>query len=253
MPKVTVNGIRINYEEAGAGEALILIHGLGFTRRHWALQVPVLSKYYRTMTPDCRGHGDSDKPAEQHTVRDLSEDLQRFMDRLCIGKAHVLGISMGGMVAQLFAADHPQKVNKLVLCDTRSRPNPAFAKRLLHQIETLDPAARAKMVFRDEITYPVPEDILRINQEDIERNPTDAYIRDLKAIMNFDATDRLKEIRAPTLIVVGDHDRLMDECRFLNRQIQGSRLAVISRAGHLSCLENPDEFNRVVLDFLRNQ
>ncbi|HJX23567.1 MAG TPA: alpha/beta hydrolase, partial [Candidatus Bathyarchaeia archaeon] len=216
MPKVTVNGIRMNYEEAGAGEALILIHGLGFTRRHWTLQMPVFSKYYRTITPDCRGHGDSDKPRKQHSVLDLSEDIHELMNSLCIGRAHVLGISMGGMVAQLFAADHPQRVNKLVLCDTRSRPNPTFANRLLHQIETLDPAARAKMVLRDEVTYQIPEDIIRINQEDLERNTTDAYVRDLKAVMDFDAADRLKEIRAPTLIVVGDHDRLMGECKFLN-------------------------------------
>jgi 3-oxoadipate enol-lactonase len=252
MPRIRIDGIRINYDEAGSGENLILIHGLGFTRRSWSLQLPAFSKRYRTIAPDCRGHGDSDKPAEQHGVRDMSEDLYGLMNALGLDRAHILGISMGGQVAQQFALDHATKVIKLVLCDTRSRPNPAFTDRLLQQIATLEPEALARTVLQDEMTYPISDAALKINLEDIIRNPKDAYIRDVRAALDWDVTERLGEIRLPTLIVAGEKDSLLEECKSLNEKIRASKLVIIRRSGHLTCLENPGEFNKAVLDFLMN-
>ena len=252
MPKVKINGIRIAYDEVGNGQNLILIHGLGESRRLWSLQVPAFSRYYRIITIDCRGHGESDKPEKQHKIQDLSDDLYRFMVVKGLKKAHVLGFSMGGMTAQLFALDHPEMVDKLILADAPTRSHPGFADRFVALIEELGPKKLGARLARDNIEAKVPEAVRRIVEEDFARNPKEAFIRNVRAEVGFDTEARLQEIKLPTLIVVGENDRLVGDAQLMSRLIAGSKLAVIKGSGHSTCIENAEDFNKAVLEFLKD-
>ncbi len=118
MPKAKVNGINISYSVGGKGEPLFLIMGLGREGGDWVLQRRVFQKYFRVITFDSRGAGKSDKPGEPYTIKSMADDTVALMDYLKIGKAHVLGVSMGGMIAQEMAINYPERVGKLVLVST---------------------------------------------------------------------------------------------------------------------------------------
>lgn len=250
MPNVSVNGIKMAFDEAGAGEGLILIHGLGWSRRQWALQVPVFSQHYRTIVMDYRGHGESGKPKEQHTLQDISDDLYEFMRVIELKRAHVLGFSQGGMIAQLFTLDHPEMVDKLILADAPVRSHPGFVDHYVHLIEELGPAALSARLARDNIEAKVPEEARRIVEEDFIRNPKETFIRNYRAELGFDVEDRLHEIKRPTLIIVGEKDRLIGDAQLENRLIVGSTLVVIKGSGHSTCIEKAEDFNRAVVEFL---
>ena len=251
MPKVSVNGINIAYDEAGEGKSLILIHGLGWSRRQWALQIPVFSKHYRTIAIDYRGHGESDKPKEQHTLQDISDDLHEFMRMKGLERAHVLGFSQGGMIAQLFTLDHPKMVDGLILADAPVRSHPGFVERYVQLIETLGPDALSAKLAQDNIEAKVPEGVRRIVEEDFKRNPKDTFVKNYRAELGFDVEARLHEIKHPTLIIVGERDRLVGDAQLENRLIAGSKLVVIKGSGHSTCIEKAEDFNRAVLDFLK--
>ncbi len=121
MPKANINGINISYKIEGEGEPLVMIMGIASTKRAWLFQTPVFKKYFRVITFDNRGCGESDKSSEAYSIRDMADDTAGLMDSLGIDKAHILGASMGGMVAQELAINHPEKVKKLILCCTMAK------------------------------------------------------------------------------------------------------------------------------------
>jgi len=120
VPKVKVNDIEINYDVEGEGEPLVLIHGLSGSTRHWFFQIPEFSKHFRVIAYDVRGHGQTDKPKQEYSIKLFADDLRGLMDKLGVDKAHIIGLSMGGYIAQQFALDYPDKVKSLVLADTAS-------------------------------------------------------------------------------------------------------------------------------------
>lgn len=118
LPKIIVNDIKINYQIRGEGEPLILIHGGSGSSMHWLYQVPELSKHYRVIVYDVRGHGKTDKPKQEYSIELFSEDLSELMNKLEIDKAHIIGHSLGGMIAQQFALNFPNRILSLVLTST---------------------------------------------------------------------------------------------------------------------------------------
>jgi len=120
MPKVRLRDIEIHYQEKGFGAPLILIHGLNGDLTGWALVMPEFAKHYRTIALDLRGHGASGKPDQPYSIKGFSEDLQEFLQQLQIPRAHILGLSLGGAIAQQFALDYPEKVRALILVSTFS-------------------------------------------------------------------------------------------------------------------------------------
>src|SRR5205809_7891619 len=123
MPKVTVNGIRMFYEETGGGEPLILIMGFGGDHLAWAFQVRALAEHYRVVTFDNRGAGQSDAPEPPYTIRTMADDTAGLIAALGIERAHVVGVSMGGMIAQELALAYPGRVRSLHLGCTTARPD----------------------------------------------------------------------------------------------------------------------------------
>jgi pimeloyl-ACP methyl ester carboxylesterase len=118
MPTVHVNGVKLYYETYGQGEALLLIAGIGYGTWLWAKQIPELSKYFSVIAFDNRGVGRSDKPDIEYTISLLASDAYELLRALNVERAHILGISLGGFIAQQLALDHPEIVNKLILCST---------------------------------------------------------------------------------------------------------------------------------------
>ncbi|MGE5252317.1 MAG: alpha/beta fold hydrolase, partial [Planctomycetaceae bacterium] len=120
MPKTAVRDIEVNYEEAGKGFPLVLVHGLNGDLTGWALVMPEFARHYRTIALDVRGHGGTGKPDQAYSIKGFSEDLHEFMEKLEIPKAHLLGLSMGGAIGQQFALDHPGMIRSLTLVSTFS-------------------------------------------------------------------------------------------------------------------------------------
>jgi 3-oxoadipate enol-lactonase len=263
MPHVRVGDIELYYdlidctEPWKAGPAPVLfIHGLGGDHRMWLYQVPAFCAHYPTITVDLRGHGQSTRPNRDFTLADLAQDLVRLLRTLGAERAHIVGLSLGGMVAQQLALDYPLAIASLVLADTLCGAPPEFEdvrRAGIQFIEensmTVVAQTRITNAFSDAVD-PVMRDYF-IDQ--IGGNDKAAYVRAAHCAHGVALCERLGEITAPTLVVIGDQDRVTPPMlsEQLAARIRGARLARIAGAGHISNIERPHEFNRVVLEFLR--
>jgi 3-oxoadipate enol-lactonase len=264
MPVVTVSGVRLFYEEAGAPDAppLVLIMGWGGDHTAWALQVPALAAEHRVIALDNRGAGQSEVPAGPYTIAGMAADVVGLMDALGITRAHVCGASMGGMIAQELVLRHPERVRTLQLHCTAAAID-AYGHFLIDTLLAVrargdrEEYARAvmpwilcrkTMVERPDfirfwieraLTYPYP-----ISYEGLSRQAD--------AIRGHDTTARLGEIRVPTLLTTGTEDILVPpvSSRDLHARIPGAELVTIGDAGHLHFIEQAERFNAVCLEFL---
>lgn len=261
MSFLEVNGARIHYERAGSGMPLVLLHAGIADLRMWDPQASEFAAHFDVIRFDQRGFGQSDLPAERWSP---IADLLAIMDQLALKPAHLVGCSMGSALALDFALDHPERLSRLVLVGA-AIGGANFGLRY--------PELWADVKAADEA-----HDLERLNQAQMKlflagpRRPVEAvgpHLRELFLEMNgtalksdFDAApedeldppaiDRLAEVSAPTLVVVGDEDvpPVMDATEILLQKLNGARKAVIHDAAHLPNLEHPHEFNRIVLDFL---
>lgn len=264
MPKVLVNGIQIYYEEAGNGPAVLLIQGLGLSGRFWYRQVPALAQYFRVITFDNRGAGKSDKPDEPYTISQMAEDARALLDHLGIAKAHVIGASMGGYIAQELAISHPERVEKLVLlCTHLGGPEYlAATQNLWREILNVSGLSLAD-IYRRGIRYSVTpeffekhkdvvEELVRMRLE--EPQPPHAFQRQFTAAAQFEARERASSIRAPTLVLAGEEDKVvpLEFAKKLAATIPNARLVVVSGAAHLLFIEKAEEVNKTILEFLRS-
>lgn len=233
----------------------VLIHGLGTDRRIWLYQVPEFCGRVPTLLVDLRGHGRSSAPAGEWTVADMARDVVRLLRQLGAEKANLVGLSLGGMVAQQFALDYPYATAKLVLVDTIAGPPPGGDQALreaLAFIEAQPMRAIAESRITAALTDAVDPALRRYLIEQVALNDKEAYVRAARAAFAFDVRDRLGEIAAPTLVLVGEQDRTfpMAWMEELASGIRGARLVRLPGAAHLSNLERPRELNRAVLEFL---
>jgi 3-oxoadipate enol-lactonase len=263
MPKVAVQGIHLYYEVHGSGYPLVLIRGLGSNADHWYCQVPAFSSHYSVVVFDNRGIGRSDMPDSPFTISTMADDTVGLMDALGICKAHILGISMGGMIAQDIALMHPERVNGLILACTHCGgdhavpPAPDIVKDLTESIFAGTPEAvqrGVRCLFSDRTVQRTP-DVVQCYREISKRFPPAARVLtyQLKAIQGHDTWEDLIHVRNPTLVLVGSEDVLIppENSRILAERIPGARLQVIEKGGHQFLIEEPDAFNRAVLDFLK--
>lgn len=266
MPTANINGLTIYYETYGNGSPVIFCYGLGGNTSEWAPQVAEFSKEYQFIIWDPRGHGRSDAPAgvEQYTLDKFASDLYGLLDHLQISKAFVGGLSMGGGVATRFTVLHPQKVSGLLIFNSGSAsglPVTRAARRMREEIiklsETQGMDAVAQYSMRSN-----PNISRTANSGSAERQrilemyralSTHGYVNSTRMILNSEfGSELLAGITAPTLILSGDGDSALENCRYIHEQIKGSELIVLSDAGHLSNLDQPAEFNRAVLSFLND-
>ncbi len=280
---VKVNGIDLYYEIHGSGEPLLLIEGLGYSAWMWYKQVPVFSRRYQVILFDNRGAGNTDKPDSEYSIEIMADDASGLLRTLGIGQAHVLGISLGGFIAQELALRHPDLVKSLCLVSTNSGPGKRALRNSQHMNGifklwgilpgTFEMGGKASVPLgfeygitkEDRIRYGLSlaftPDYYRQNPEEIDRivrwrlenpQPGYAWTRQLMAGMNFDSSVRAESIHAPALVLNGAEDRIVtpESARELAGRIPDSRYVEIEGSGHLLFIERSDEFNDIVMGFL---
>jgi len=260
--KIQANGITMHYEMEGPESAPVvtLSHSLATDLSMWDPQAAVLSSSgFRVLRYDTRGHGGTDAPEGPYTLEQLAEDVQALLQVLGIPKTHFLGLSMGGMIAQVFALNAPGMIRSLILCDTTSRipeeARPVWEERIQSAQEQgmtphVDPTMERWFTasFRRK-SLPVLDRIRCM----ILATPVQGYIGCSQAIMGLNLTERLEGIALPTLIVVGEEDpgTPVSASRAIHEKIKGSELLILASAAHLSNIEQEHAFNAAVLGFLK--
>ncbi len=259
-----VNDIQMYYEVHGEGFPLMMIAGLGANVDWWDPRwIQGVSEEFKTVAFDNRGAGHTDVSDEEYSIRLFADDTAGLMDALGISRADVLGISMGGMIAQELALNYPEKVEKLVLCSTSCGGARSIlpSGEVLGALMTDRSALSQEQIARMMIPLLVTQDFINSNLELAEyamqqmvKAPisNEAYIGQLKAIMSFDTYDRLSQIKIPTLILQGKRDILIppENASILDKGIPNAKLVYLENSAH-GLLEETETVLRSVLEFLR--
>lgn len=260
--KALINGINIEYETAGArsGVPVVFIHGFPFSKETWKPQVEVLKKNYYTVTFDVRGHGGSDVGDGQYTVEYFVDDLFGLLEHLKLSKVIGVGLSMGGYILLRAAERHPNRFRGLVLCDTRSEAdnNEGKVKRALQaksiKTDGVQQFAETflKSVFYEKTFQTKPDVIVSIRKIIEKASPISVAGTLIALAARTDCTPSLYTITVPTLILVGQYDSLTppSAAYSMKEKIPQAQLYIIPDAAHVSNLENPEEFNRRLIEFL---
>jgi 3-oxoadipate enol-lactonase len=250
--------VRIAWEERGDGAPLLLIQGLGYGRWSWAPIVPALAERYRVLWFDNRGIGDSDKPEGPYTAKLMAEDALQVLDEAGVERAHVLGASLGGMIAQEVAAGTPERVDKLVLCCTTpggaaTVPMTDVTVRLFAEAATLAPEVALRRFVENALAADASAELIQELYERRVANPPDpaGWQAQAAAGLTFEGVDGA--ITAPTLIVTGTEDNVVDphNSDVLAERIPGAEVQRIDGTGHLFFWEQPDAFVRIISEFLQ--
>lgn len=267
MPWIKANDVRLYYELHGAKESmgipLLLIAGLGFGAWSWFCQIPVFSHTFTTLAFDNRGVGQSDQPDFPYTIPMMAEDAAALLRGLGIERAHVLGHSMGGYIAQELALQHPELVVGLVLVSTSFGGknavlmSPETATQMRAELE----AEGAEAVLRKGLSLRLSDSFIAERPDIVDQFlalrrmhlPTRiAWEHQFAACLGFEAESRLAALQAPTLILTGDDDPIVpaENSRLLAERIPNARLVLFPGARHLVFIERAEEFNRTVIEFL---
>lgn len=259
-PLQATNGdVRIAYEVHGSGEPLLLIHGLGYGRWGWEPVLGPLADDFGVLLYDNRGIGESDVPAGPYTARDLAEDAVAVLDAAGVERADVVGTSLGGMAAQELAISFPGRLNRLVLACTTpggpsAHPMPQQTVDLMLAAPTLPPETALRRFVENALTPGASSDLVERILALRLQNPFDprGWHAQAAAGMTFDALDRLAGIEAPTLVVTGTEDVVVDprNSELLADGIANARLERIP-GGHLFFWEDPSRFVTLLKEFLR--
>jgi len=258
--KARSNGIELHYEIHGREGApwLVLSHSLACSVRMWDPQIEAFRERYRILAFDTRGHGASDAPPAPYTLEMLADDLKGLLDALGISGAHFCGLSMGGMIGQTIALKHPGIFASLTLADTTSRYPPEAWPAWQERIRIAEAQGMAPLVaptLERWLTGPFrtarPDAVQRIAAL-IAATPVAGYVGCCHAIPRIDLTARLREIRCPVLVIVGEEDpgTPVVMAREIHDNLPGSKLVVLPRAAHLASFEQPQAFNRALAEFL---
>jgi 3-oxoadipate enol-lactonase len=256
--KVKANGIEINYEIAGSGPWVTLSHSLACDLHMWDEQMDALTRKYKVLRFDTRGHGASSAPAGAYTLEEMADDVHAMLVALGIKQTHWVGLSMGGMIGQTFALKYPGVFKSMVLADTTSRYPEDAASVWTDRIKTaqtggMEPIAGAMLARWFTEPYPKshPQVMARIGGS-VRATPIAGFVGCCHAIPKINLTKRLKEIACPTLIVVGEQDpgTPVAMAREIHEAKPGSELVIIPSAAHLSNVEQSQAFNAALLGFL---
>jgi len=260
VPVLHHQDVDVHYEVSGAGPALLLGHSFLCSGAMWREQVPALARDHQVINPDFRGHGGSGPVAGPFTLYDAVADAVALLDHLQIERAVWIGLSIGGMVALRAAVRHPERVAGLVLLDTAAGAETGWRRLRYRAMATgvrtigmrpfLPPIGR--LMFGPTTHRERPE-LVREWLERIAAQDVPSMLRGLDALLTRDSVlDRLGDITAPTLVLVGAEDRSLPPpvSRRIHEQIPDSRFGLVPNAGHLAALEQPEAVNRAILDFL---
>ena len=257
MPFADLPNVRLHYSFTGpaSAPALIFSHSLGTTLSMWDAQAPVFEQSFRLLRCDMRGHGQSSAPAPPYAVTDLAQDILALADSLNIARFHFCGLSIGGMIGMTLALQSPNRLQKLVLCNTA--PKIGAADFWNTRIETVRakgmkevaPAVTARW-FTPQFQTASPHTVASTLAV-LESLDPQGYIGCCAAVRDFDFRENVGNIHTPTLVISGTHDPAATPAdgHFIADHIAGARYVELPTS-HLSCVEDPALFNQAVLSFL---
>ena len=259
MPLAKLNGVNINYQVQGQGEPLVMIMGFTAGRSGWMPQIPVFKKYYRVITFDNRGIGKSDKPPGPYSTKMMADDTVRLMDLLGIEKAHIMGVSMGGMIAQELAINYPQRVLKLVLACTYASQDETSGDSL-EQAKFLQLTPEQKVTAMVSLAFNKPfyrfmfGVLARVQARFMGISGRVGIAGQSEACLKHNTLERLPFITAPTLVIVGTEDRIIKptSSEVIAGKIANAKLVRVEGGSHCFSFEMRNVFNREVLSFLQS-
>ena len=266
MPKAHVNGITINYEIDGPDNGkgtIVLINGLADDLLSWGFQVPALvDAGYRVLRFDNRGIGQSDKPAGPYSSKLLADDAKALVDSLRLTGFHLMGVSMGGMIAEEYALAYGSDLKSLTLSCTYGKAD-AFCQTMFAMWADLAKAIDVPFVMRDVALWAFTGPFFNERPGDAAEFAAamaslemslDAYLAQLAVIQDHDALGRARQIKVPTMVLAGEEDILIPVrlSRKLQEAIPGAEWKTVP-GGHACLWETPDPFNKAFLDFVRSK
>lgn len=257
MRRVRTGDVDLHFEAVGEGEPLVLIHGLGSCGQDWGPQVGSFSDRYHVIALDLRGHGRSSKPRGPYSIPVFAQDTAALLRALQVGPAHVVGISLGGMVAFQLAVDAPELVKSLAIVNSGPAvPADTFKQRLplnvrLAYLRFLGLPRMAKMIAKRLFPKPGQGALQEAFVARLSGNDKHAYRESLKAIFGWSVVDRLDAIRCPVLVLTADQDYAPVELkRAYAERLADARVVVIPDSRHALPMEKPREFNAALDEFL---
>jgi 3-oxoadipate enol-lactonase len=259
--RIKAGSVYLNYELTGKDGApvVMLSHSLGANLGMWEPQRTALEPLYQVLGYDMRGHGASDVSEGAYTLEQLAHDALGLLDALHIGRVHFVGLSIGGMIGQALALDHPDRLRSLALCSTSAYLPPPARPILRERIETARNEGLQALVdstlgrwFTPAYAQQNPATVDRIRRQFLA-TPAAGYIGCSEAIGQLNFIGRLPHITLPTLIMVGSEDpgTPVAASEAIHENIKGSKLVILPSASHLSNIEKSDLFNRHLLEFLQ--
>jgi pimeloyl-ACP methyl ester carboxylesterase len=260
VPHLDCNGQRLYYEDHGEGEPLLCVHGLSASTLGWLPQIPAWSQRHRTIVFDNRDVGQSSRATAEYEIADMRDDALALADALGLEAFHLLGLSMGGAIAQEIALAAPERVRTLTLCVTFGgggawgRTQGRLWSQRVAGMSREDRVDELMLLCFSEAFYENPEMVAFVRQALLagpEQEP-DAFVRQLLATTRHEARDRLGALDLPVQVIGAEHDVLVPvwKSQELARLIPGARLTVLEGAAHGANLELAEQFNAAVLDFL---
>jgi pimeloyl-ACP methyl ester carboxylesterase len=252
-----IGGLSVAYRAAGQGPVLVLLHGFTIDSRFWSTQIDSLSEKFKVIAWDAPGAGQSSDPPEPFTMNDWADCLAKLLDSIKVKQAHILGLSWGGILAQVFYQRHSQRVLSLVLVDTYagwkgSLPMAVVEERLVtcHRDASLLPKVFVPKYLTGMFgNPPLPEVQEKLANIMSEFHPIGFRLMAISSAI--DTRDILPTIKVPTLLIWGEHDKRSPTsvAEQMLSSIPGGKLEIIAGAGHVSNLEAPAQFNKIVRDF----
>ena len=251
MATADVNGIEIDYQDTGRGRPILLTHGHMSSRVAWNGQHQALADRYRVISWDIRGHGQTVSPDDpaQYSLEWSIADMRALLAHLGLERAVIGGLSLGGYLSLAFALAHPEMVEALVICDSgpgyrNDQARAQWNERAFSRAAELETNGLESLASRS-------REVREARSRHRSARALAHATRGILAQQGSTVIDGLPSIRVPTLVIVGDRDQpFVAPCEYMAKKIPGARLEVIAGAGHSSNLDQPDAFNRVLLDFL---
>lgn len=257
MPNIQINDISTYYEAHGAGDPLLLIHGLGSSLRDWELQVPVFTEHFQVITYNVRGHGRSDKPKGPYSVPMFADDTVALLRALNFSAVNVVGISMGGMIAYQLAVSYPEMVKRLVVanCTPELLVRGINEQLIIWQRELIVRfiGMRKMGEVLSERLFIKPEQA-GLRATFVERwaeNDKRAYLASMRALVGWSVADQLHNLTMPTLVIAADEDyAFMGDKESYLHLMPDAQMTVVEDSRHATPVEYPELFNQLVMDFL---
>lgn len=257
-----ISGFTLAYDDMGEGTPIIFLHGFPFNKSMWKPQFDSLKQHFRVIAPDLRSFGNSKDDSSELSMDLFANDLIALMDDLKLDKVTVCGLSMGGYIALNAIQRYPERFTAIILCDTQCNADNEEGKaKRFKSIEDIKSKGITdftegflKNVFHTETVSSKPEIVASVKNMMLS-NSEHAFTNGLKALAERNETcSKLDQIDVPALIICGSDDTLtpVSKAQYLHENIKGSQLSIIQNAGHISNMEQSDDFNKIIIDFLKS-